>query len=117
MRFYIKNPDNKLQATCRFDKHTKLLTLERSSLINKEFVCTGCDKVRELRNSFLERGLLKEHNEAMYILMEEIEFNDIDSAVCLVLGGHMTESKSIIKNEFDQTLSEVYKEDLKWLYY
>lgn len=97
MRFYIKNPDNKLQATCRFDKTTKLLTLERSSLISKVFVCTGCKKVEELRLSLLDKKLLKDHNEAMYLLIEEIQFNDINSAVCLVLGGHVDQSGTSFK--------------------
>jgi hypothetical protein len=113
MRFYIKNPENKLQATCRYNKETKLLTLERSSLISKKYVCNGCDKVEELRLSLMNKNLLKDHNEEMYLLMEEVQFNDINSAVCLVLGGHVSQSERIIKNEFGDTLADVYKEALK----
>ncbi|MBN2605675.1 MAG: hypothetical protein JXR62_07640 [Bacilli bacterium] len=113
MRFYIKNPENKLQATCRFNKETKLLTLERSSLISKHYVCNGCSKIEELRLSLIEKNMLKDHNEETYLLMEEIEFNDINSAVCLVLGGHVNQSENIIKNEFGETLADVYKGALK----
>lgn len=112
MKFYIKNSDNILQATCRFSKETKLLTLERSSLVHKTYVCKKCDAVEKLRTTLIQQRKLKDHNEETYLLMEEIEFSDINSAVCLVLGSDVYQAEKIIENEFGETLTDVYEGEL-----
>lgn len=112
MKFYIKNSNNILQATCRFSKETKLLTLERSSLVHKTYVCKKCDEVEKLRTTLIKQGKLKNHNEETYILMEEIEFSDINSAVCLVLGSDVYQAEQVIENEFGETLTSVYEGEL-----
>lgn len=110
MLFFIKDQNDKLYAKCKFDKENKALVLQKSSLIKKSFNCTGCDTVNHLRQKLLEEGKLDHHNDEVYLLNESIDFNDINSAVCLVLGGKLQDAENMIKNEFGKSIKEVYAE-------
>jgi len=114
MIFYIKDQNDKLYATCKYDRESKKLTLNKSSLIKKTFNCTGCDKVNSLRKDLLESNMLQSHNEEVYLLANSIDFKDINSAACLVLGGKLLNAEELIKNEFGETIKEVYAEELTW---
>lgn len=110
MIFYISDQNNKLYATCKFNKETKVLTLEKSSFIKKTFNCTGCDEVNVLRDKLHQDDLLADHNEEVYLLKESLEFQDINSAACLVLGGKLTDAEKLICNEFGESIKDVYRE-------
>jgi hypothetical protein len=111
MIFYIKDQSNKLYATCRYNKENHTLILNKASLIKKTFNCTGCDTVNKLRNDLINQGKLEDHNDDLYLLMESIEFEDFDSAACLVLGGKLMDAGNLIRNEFDVPIKTIYLEE------
>jgi hypothetical protein len=110
MLFFIKDQNDKLYAKCKFDKESKTLILLKSSLIKKTFNCTGCDAINHLRKQLLDQGNLENHNDELYLLNNPVEFKDINSAVCLVLGGKLQDAEDMIKNEFGKSIKEVYAE-------
>ena len=112
MILYIKDNNEKLLATCKYKTDKKTLVLEKSSLIKKTFNCLGCNEVNKLRETYLQQGKLADHNEEVYLLKENIEFKDINSAACFVLGGKLEKAETLIKNEFGKTLREIYSEVL-----
>jgi hypothetical protein len=110
MLFFIKDQNDKLYAKCKFDKENKSLLLQKSSLIRKSFDCIGCDTVNHLRQELLDEGKLENHNDEVYLLNDSIEFKDIISAVCLVLGGKLQDAEDMVQNEFGKSIKEVYAE-------
>jgi len=110
MIFFIKDQNNKLYAKCKYDKESKSLFLQKSSFIKKTFDCAGCDAVNRLRNELLDQGKLESHNDKVYLLKDTIEFKDINSAVCLVLGGKLQNAEELIQNEFGESIKEFYTE-------
>lgn len=113
MIFYIKDRNEKLYATCKYDKDSRKLVLNKASLIKKSFNCSGCDKVNNLRDKLFEQNLLEDHNEEVFLLADSIEIEDINSAACLVLGGKLLDAEKLIKNEFGTTIRQIYAEDFK----
>lgn len=110
MIFYIKDENNKLYATCKFNKETKSLLLEKGSFIKKSFDCPGCKEILKQRLELLEEGKLEDHNDEVYLLQDPIEFEDVNDAACLVLGGKMRDAEKLIQNEFGESIQNVYTE-------
>lgn len=110
MIFYIKDRNDKLYATCKFNKASKQLVLEKSSFIKKTFNCSGCNSINELRNELIKGGKLEEHNDDLYLLKQSITFTNINAAACLVLGGKLQDAETLIKNEFGESIKEIYAE-------
>lgn len=108
MIFYIKDNNEKLYATCKFDKDLKQLILEKSSFIKKSFDCSGCEAINELRNKLTIDNVLEDHNEDVFLLNQAVTLTDIDAAACLVLGGKLRNAESLIKNEFGESIKDVY---------
>lgn len=113
MIFYIKDRNDKLYATCKFIKDSKQLVLEKSSFIKKTFNCSGCNSINKLRSELINDGKLQEHNDDLYLLNQTVTFTDINAAVCLVLGGKLEDAETLIKNEFGESIKEIYTEVFK----
>lgn len=110
MIFFIKDQNDKLYATCRFNKDSKQLILEKSSFVKKSFDCAGCDSINTLRDNLIKDDKLEEHNDEVYLLKQPLEFTDINAAACLVLGGKLRNAEDLIQNEFGESIKEVYAE-------
>lgn len=119
MDFYIKDTEGNTIATFTYLTSTKdcstckAIVVKAESLISKNAYCTerfkDCKTIDDERIKIIESAIVEEHNEEYYILKEDIVFSSPYIAVSVILGHTENEAWSILINEENQTLMDVYR--------
>lgn len=119
MDFYLKDDHGNKIATFEYLTSTKecsdckAIIVKKGSLMSKGSYCMekwyDCKWIEQDRIDAIQQAKVEDYNDEYYVLKEDLVFRSPVKAASIILGHIETHAWSLLKNNSEESLQEVYR--------